>query len=123
MIRPKLPPPRASSGRADTAGISRALFKARYPQVVLDEAKQYGFEFTPGDMALISQSIDMLGVNWYLRFVVDEKGAIVPVPGATVTQMGWEINSHALEPHADWHGQGVRPSLAADLHHRKRCGH
>ncbi|MBU6455433.1 MAG: beta-glucosidase [Cyanobacteria bacterium REEB67] len=72
------------------------LFKARYPDVVLAEAQASGVVFEPGDMALISQSIDMLGVNWYLRLVVDEKGAVVPVPGATVTQMGWEINASAL---------------------------
>jgi beta-glucosidase len=72
------------------------LLKAHYPDVVLQEAKDKGFEIEPGDMALISQKLDMLGINWYLRLVVNEKGAVVPVPGATLTQMGWEINPQAL---------------------------
>ncbi|MBS1992213.1 MAG: beta-glucosidase [Cyanobacteria bacterium SZAS LIN-3] len=72
------------------------LFKARYPDVVLQEAKENEFSFEPGDMALISQKLDMLGINWYLRLVVNEKGEVVPVPGARTTQMGWEINPRAL---------------------------
>jgi beta-glucosidase len=72
------------------------LLKARYPDVVLQEAQAKGFEIQAGDMALISQKLDMLGINWYLRLVVNEKGEVVPVPGAKVTQMGWEINAKAL---------------------------
>jgi beta-glucosidase len=72
------------------------LLKAHYPDVVLEEAKSKGFAIQPGDMALISQKLDMLGINWYLRLVVNGKGEVVPVPHATVTQMGWEINPKAL---------------------------
>lgn len=73
-----------------------AIFKARYPDVVLDEMHATGAEIRPGDMAIISQRIDYLGVNWYLRHVVDENGGIVDVPGATKTLMGWEIHAPAL---------------------------
>jgi len=72
------------------------LLKAHYPQVVLDEAKEQEFVIQPGDMALMSQKLDMLGINWYLRLVVDSQGAVVPVQGAQTTQMGWEINPKAL---------------------------
>lgn len=73
-----------------------AILKARYPDVVLDEMCATGAEIRPGDMAIISQRIDYLGVNWYLRHVVDEEGGIVDVPGATKTLMGWEIHAPAL---------------------------
>ncbi len=73
-----------------------AILKARYPDVVLDEMDATGVEIRPGDMAIISQRIDYLGVNWYLRHVVDENGGIVDVPGATKTLMGWEIHAPAL---------------------------
>jgi beta-glucosidase len=72
------------------------LLKAHYPQVVLDEAREKGFAIEAGDMALMSQKLDMLGINWYLRLVVDGQGKVVPVEGATCTQMGWEIHPKAL---------------------------
>jgi beta-glucosidase len=73
-----------------------AIFKGRYPDVVLDEMDATGAEVRPGDMAIISQRIDYLGVNWYLRHVVDENGGVIDVPGATKTLMGWEIHAPAL---------------------------
>lgn len=74
-----------------------AIFKARYPDVVLDEARATGAEILVGDMAIISQPIDYLGVNWYLRHIVDENGRVVDnIPGAQTTQMGWEIHAPAL---------------------------
>ncbi len=72
------------------------LLKAHYPDVVLDEAREKGFVIEAGDMALMSQKLDMLGINWYLRLVVNGQGQVVPVPGATLTQMGWEIQPKAL---------------------------
>lgn len=73
-----------------------AILKAQYPDVVLDEMAETGVEIHPGDMAIISQRIDYLGVNWYLRHVVDEHGSVIDVPGATRTLMGWEIHAPAL---------------------------
>jgi beta-glucosidase len=73
-----------------------ALLKGRYPDVVLAEMAANGIEPVPGDMSLIAQSLDYLGVNWYLRFVVDKNDNIVPVPGAELTQMGWEMHPAAL---------------------------
>ncbi len=73
-----------------------AIFKARYPDVVLEEMAATGAVIHPGDMAIISQRIDYLGVNWYLRHVVDENGGIIDMPGAQKTLMGWEIHAPAL---------------------------
>lgn len=85
-----------------------AIFKARYPDVVLEEmagsdaafilgdTPATGADVHPGDMALISQRIDYLGVNWYLRHVVDANGHVIDVPAAKKTLMGWEICAPAL---------------------------
>lgn len=74
-----------------------AIFKARYPEVVLAEAAATGVEIRSGDMEIISQPIGYLGVNWYLRHVVDENGRIIDnLPGALTTQMGWEMQAPAL---------------------------
>lgn len=73
-----------------------ALLKGVYSDVVLDEMAVSGAKVQAGDMALISQKLDYLGVNWYLRFVVDENGQTVDLPGADKTQMGWEICAPAL---------------------------
>lgn len=73
-----------------------ALLKGFYPDVVLDEAEATGAKIQAGDMALICQKLDYLGINWYLRHVVDETGRVIDVPGAEKTQMGWEICAPAL---------------------------
>ena len=55
-------------------------------------------EIAPGDMELISQPTDVLGVNYYTRSVVAYDPTATPlqarriVPaGAEVTAMGWEV--------------------------------
>lgn len=73
-----------------------ALFAGHYPAVVLDGKGNGRPKIEPGDMALISQRLDFLGINYYLRLIFDEHGAIVPVPQAKLTQMGWEIYPPAL---------------------------
>lgn len=72
------------------------IFHGRYPDVLLQEAKATGVEITDEDMKLINQPIDYLGINWYLRHVVDAQGRILTVPGARETLMGWEICPAAL---------------------------
>lgn len=56
----------------------------------LPEAQQ------PGDMALIAQRLDFLGVNFYSRALYNAQGQIAPVPGAEYTEMGWEVCPSAL---------------------------
>lgn len=73
-----------------------ALFAARYPEVVLEGKGNGELAVAPGDMALISQRLDFVGINYYLRLVIDEQGEAVAVPGADVTQMGWEIHPRSL---------------------------
>lgn len=72
------------------------IFNGRYPDVVLEEAAATGVEISSADMATIRQPLDYLGINWYLRHVVDGKGQILTVPAAHETLMGWEICAPAL---------------------------
>jgi beta-glucosidase len=73
-----------------------ALYKGHYPDAIY-EGKGHGrLAAKAGDMALIGSKIDFMGVNYYLRLVVDGKGVVCSVPGADVTQMGWEIRPESL---------------------------
>lgn len=75
-----------------------ALYQGHYPE---DMIRLYGDampEVAEGDMALIAQPTDLLGVNYYTRSVVAHDSTASPllarqsVPaGAPVTAMGWEI--------------------------------
>jgi beta-glucosidase len=75
-----------------------ALYRGQYPE---DMVHLYGDarpEIAPGDMELISQPTDFLGVNYYTRSVVEYDPAATPlqarrvVPsGVGVTAMGWEV--------------------------------
>ncbi|MEJ6398780.1 GH1 family beta-glucosidase [Yoonia sp. 208BN28-4] len=79
-----------------------AITKGTYPQVVLDG---FGDNMPDGwqdDMAMISQPIDFLGVNYYTRNLVTQD-ADAQWPGLTLqpgdlpqTQMGWEIYPDGL---------------------------
>jgi beta-glucosidase len=50
----------------------------------------------PGDMKLISQKLDFMGINYYTRFVVDANGQDVVEPNHKRTQMGWQIYPFGL---------------------------
>ena len=74
------------------------LYRGHYPE---DMTRLYGDavpEIAPGDMELISQPTDMLGVNYYFRLLVAYDSAALPLrarrvipTGALVTAMGWEV--------------------------------
>ncbi len=49
-----------------------------------------------GDMKLISQELDFMGINYYTRFVVDENGHDYVTPDVARTQMGWQIYPFGL---------------------------
>ena len=80
-----------------------ALYRGHYPD---DMVRLYGEampEIAPGDMDLIAQPTDVLGVNYYTRAVVAfdpaagllEARRVLP-PGAPVTAMGWEVFPEGL---------------------------
>lgn len=49
-----------------------------------------------GDMKLIKQALDFLGINYYTRFVVDGAGRHVEIPGIERSQMGWQLYPFGL---------------------------
>jgi beta-glucosidase len=53
-------------------------------------------EVRPGDMALIAQPLDFLGINYYSRWLLENGDMVEPVPGSDYTEMGWEVHAPAL---------------------------
>ncbi|MBN8655646.1 MAG: beta-glucosidase [Anaerolineae bacterium] len=53
-------------------------------------------EIQAGDMALISQKLDFLGVNFYSRNLYNAQGHVEEVAGSEYTEMGWEVCAPAL---------------------------
>ncbi len=72
------------------------LFRAHYPLLAWEAAGKNVPQVQPGDMALISQPLDFMGVNYYSRNVVGANGQVTPVPGSEYTEMGWEVSAPAL---------------------------
>lgn len=73
-----------------------ALFKGYYPPQIIDQIGEDRPQIKDGDMALIAQKLDFLGVNFYSRNLVNTQGVIETVPGAEYTEMGWEVCPPAL---------------------------
>ena len=91
-----------------------ALYRGHYPD---DVARLYGDampEIAPGDMELISQPTDVLGINYYFRWLMAHdpeaqpfQARLVVPPSAPVTAMGWEVYPEGLyqvltRVHADY---------------------
>ncbi len=55
-----------------------------------------GPEIKAGDLALISQKLDFLGINSYSRSVIGAEGRVSPIPGSEYTEMGWEVCAPAF---------------------------
>jgi beta-glucosidase len=81
------------------------LFKARYPELVSSWLKPHAPKVKDGDMAVISQSIDFLGVNYYNKSAVafEHEGGLlklrsqnISAPNLGTTEMGWGIYPDGL---------------------------
>ncbi|MBM4426267.1 MAG: beta-glucosidase [Chloroflexi bacterium] len=53
-------------------------------------------EIQAGDMALIAQKLDFLGINFYSRNLYNAQGHVEEVAGSEYTEMGWEVCASAL---------------------------
>jgi len=73
-----------------------AIFKGHYPPQTFDLLGDNLPKIKDGDMALISQQLDYMGLNFYSRNLVSAEGKISPVPGSEYTEMGWEVCAPAL---------------------------
>ncbi|TDC58351.1 beta-glucosidase [Actinomadura sp. KC345] len=94
------------------------LLLGRYPEDVLEDTARYGFAPADGDLPVINQPIDQLGINYYSRHTVagtpgeaaqtasspfsthspwvgSDHVRFVPA-GRPVTGMGWEIDAGGL---------------------------
>ncbi|MBT9495646.1 MAG: beta-glucosidase [Paucibacter sp.] len=70
------------------------LFLGQYPQ---DTGIAHYPEIRSGDMALIQQPMDFLGINYYSRTWISSAEPAVPAPKALgETDMGWEIYPDGL---------------------------
>jgi beta-glucosidase len=73
------------------------LLHAEYPLLAWQEREQAAPQLQPGDMKLIAQPLDWLGINYYNRQLFDEHGQRVQrLPGAEHTEMGWEVHGPGL---------------------------
>ena len=72
------------------------LFKGHYPAYTYELLGENFPKVQDGDLALIAQKLDYLGINFYSRNLVSAEGNIDPVPGSEYTEMGWEVCAPAL---------------------------
>ncbi len=73
------------------AAFIHPVLKGYYPPQFFDAAGENLPDVHPGDMALIAQKLDFMGVNSYSRAVLSAKGYRERVPGSEYTEMGWEV--------------------------------
>jgi beta-glucosidase len=74
-----------------------ALLEGDYPADVLDAIGADAPDRMPGDMQLIKQSLDFIGINYYTRGVSSAAGPWdVHASGNEVTDMGWEVYPEGL---------------------------
>lgn len=73
------------------------LFKAYYPPDVWNAYGKKVPRVKPMDMAIISQNLDFLGINYYTRSVESKAGRLEKVEGSEYTEMGWEVCPEAFK--------------------------
>ena len=73
------------------------LFKGYYSSAMYDMVGKNMPKIQDGDMALIAQKLDYVGINFYSRNVFSAKGKLEKIEGSEYTEMGWEICAPALQ--------------------------
>ena len=72
------------------------IFRGHYHPAMIGAVGDNLPEIKSGDMALISQKLDFIGINSYSRSLVGARGVISPVPGSEYTDLGWEVCAPAF---------------------------
>jgi beta-glucosidase len=72
------------------------ILKEHDPGSRFEWMETYGVETKLGDLSLISQPLDYLGVNFYSRSVIRAESQMDRIPGSEYTEMGWEVHAPAL---------------------------
>jgi beta-glucosidase len=89
----------------DTAFFTDALFTGRYPPNLMEWIGPMAPRIQPGDMELINQPLDFLGVNYYRAMLVsfDPQGGFLKcraahrtAPALGYTQVGWGVYPEGL---------------------------
>lgn len=74
-----------------------ALCKGVYPEDVLEHLGADAPRVAAGDMELIAQPLDFLGINYYYPTIARAGRPATPAaPGAPLTDMGWEVSPASL---------------------------
>lgn len=63
-----------------------------YPEATGDFYGWDRAEILDGDLAVVSQPIDLLGINYYTRYVISAVEGREPTREGDLTEMGWEIH-------------------------------
>ena len=72
------------------------IFKGHYPLAAYDLVGENMPKIHDGDLTLISQELDYVGINFYSRNLVSASGNIDKVHGSEYTEMGWEVCAPAM---------------------------
>jgi len=76
------------------------VFRGQYPADIVEYLGADAPRVQDGDLALIQQPLDFLGINFYTRSVLNGRQQFVTPPGELgFTDMGWEIYPQALTQH------------------------
>ncbi len=76
------------------------LFRGAYPADALEHLGADAPHIEPGDMALIRQPLDYLGINLYTRNWISTREPKIPAPAPYgLNDMGWEIVPEVLTQH------------------------
>ena len=83
------------------------LLRGSYPQDVLEHLGADAPQVHDGDLNIISEPLDLLGINYYTRGIATAGGTATLQPGGDVTDMGWEVYPSGLSElltrlHADY---------------------
>jgi beta-glucosidase len=79
----------------DSTTFLHPIFKGCYHPAQAEQVDKLP-DVRGGDMALICQKLDFLGINTYSRNLYDANGHVEKVPGAEYTDMGWEVCAPAF---------------------------
>jgi beta-glucosidase len=67
------------------------IFRGHYHPGTVEAMEEAFPQIKAGDMALIAQKLDFLGINCYSRVVISAQGRVGRVPGSEYTEMDWEV--------------------------------
>ena len=72
------------------------IFKGYYSAAILEQMGAHRPQIEDGDMAIIAQKLDFMGLNYYSRHLISEGGRVERNPDAEYTEMDWEVYPPAL---------------------------